>query len=126
MIINAHKDRAMTEQEKSVYEAKAEVLKALAHPTRLWITEKLRKGPCCVCEFVDQIDADFSTVSRHLSILRQAGVIEDEKRGKQVYYHLKVPCILNFMNCVEAVITARVSSQVEMLHCCEMEAKGGA
>jgi len=105
----------MDSKEKMLYEAKASVLKALAHPTRLWMVEKLADGERCVCEFVDDIDADFSTVSKHLTILKQAGIIEDDKRGKQVYYSLKVPCVLNFMHCVEAVIQSKVDAQVAML-----------
>ncbi|MBN2704257.1 MAG: winged helix-turn-helix transcriptional regulator [Pontiellaceae bacterium] len=94
----------MTEQEKIQYAAKTRVLKALAHPTRLWMAEQLADGERCVCEFVDKIDADFSTISKHLSVLKRAGIVSDEKRGKQVFYTLKVPCVLNFMHCVEAVI----------------------
>lgn len=94
----------MTAKEKKQLEAKAAVLKALAHPTRLWMAEQLSGGERCVCEFVDKVDADFSTISKHLSVLKQAGIVEDEKRGKQVYYTLKVPCVLNFMHCVEAVL----------------------
>lgn len=94
----------MTGQEKRQLTEKADVLKALAHPTRLWIAEQLADGERCVCEFVDRVDADFSTISKHLSVMRQAGIVQDEKRGKQVFYTLKVPCILNFMNCIEAVL----------------------
>lgn len=96
----------MTEQEKKEYEAKAKVLKALAHPTRLWMAEQLQHGEKCVCEFVDAIDADFSTISKHLSVLKQAGIVTDQKRGKQVYYSLKVSCVLGFIQCIEAVILA--------------------
>lgn len=95
----------MTAKEKIQYEAKTRVLKALAHPTRLWMAEQLAGGEKCVCEFVDKIDADFSTISKHLSVLKQAGIVADEKRGKQVFYTLKVPCVLNFMQCVEAVLS---------------------
>ena len=105
----------MTKKEKAMIEAKANVLKALGHPTRLWMAEQLAGGEKCVCELAENIDADFSTVSKHLSILKQAGVVEDEKRGKQVYYRLKVPCILNFMPCVEAVIQARVQAQIALV-----------
>ena len=100
--------------EKAVYDAKAKVLKALAHPTRLWMVEKLTDGEHCVCEFVDEIDADFSTVSKHLSVLKQAGIIDYEKRGKQVFYSLKVPCVLNFMHCVEAVIQSNGEAEVDI------------
>lgn len=94
----------VTKKEKSHFDAKAKVLKALAHPTRLWMAEQLADGEKCVCEFVEPLDLDFSTVSKHLSVLKRAGIVEDEKRGKQVYYTLRVPCVLNFMHCVEAVL----------------------
>ena len=105
----------MTDQEKKLFEAKAKVLKSLAHPTRLWMAEQLADGEKCVCEFVDQIDADFSTISKHLSVLKQAGIVEDDKRGKQVFYKLKVPCVLNFMSCVEAVIENEAKAQAELV-----------
>lgn len=104
-----------TGKEMALIEAKANVLKALGHPTRLWMAEQLADGEKCVCELAEFIDADFSTISKHLSVLKQAGVVDDEKRGKQVYYRLKVPCILKYMSCVEAVIKASVKEQVEML-----------
>jgi ArsR family transcriptional regulator len=87
------------------------VFKALAHPTRLWMAEQLADGERCVCEFVEAVDADFSTISKHLSILKQAGIVQDDKRGKQVYYTLKVPCILNFMHCVEEVLRSNAAAQ---------------
>lgn len=106
----------MTNKEKTLFEAKAKVLKALAHPTRLWMAEQLSNDEMCVCEFVDQVDADFSTISKHLSVLKQAGIVEDDKRGKQVYYKLKVPCVLNFMSCVEAVIESNAKAQAALLN----------
>jgi len=89
---------------------RAQVLKAMAHPTRLWMLEQLAGGERCVCEFAATVDADFSTVSRHLGVLKAAGIVEDEKRGRQVIYRLVVPCILNFMECVEAVLAERSRS----------------
>ena len=58
------------------------------------------------CELTDMIDADVSTVSKHLSVLKAAGVVADEKRGVQVYYSLLVPCVLNWYSCVEGVLQA--------------------
>ncbi|MDZ7820330.1 MAG: metalloregulator ArsR/SmtB family transcription factor [Candidatus Marinimicrobia bacterium] len=106
----------MDKNEKAFYEAKAAVFKALGHPTRLWIAEELKKKEHCVCEFVEKINADFSTVSRHLAVLKHAGIVGDEKRGMNVFYHLKVPCILNSMTCVEAVIDAQLQSQIDMIN----------
>jgi len=102
----------MDKNEKAKYAAKARVFKALAHPTRLWMAERLVGGERCVCEFVNAADLDFSTISKHLTVLRQAGIVEDQRRGKQVFYRLKVPCILQFVKCVEAVLEAERSAGV--------------
>jgi len=94
----------MNAKEQADFKARADIIKALAHPTRLWIVDKLADGEHCVCEFYNRLDIDFSTISKHLAVLRRAGIIESEKRGKQVYYTLRVPCILKFIGCVEAVL----------------------
>lgn len=105
----------MKGKEKALIEAKANVLKALGHPTRLWMAEQLADGEKCVCELAEPLEVDFSTISKHLSVLKQAGVVEDEKRGKMVYYKLKVPCIMNFIPCVEAVIQAGIDEKLNLL-----------
>jgi ArsR family transcriptional regulator len=93
----------MTAIAQADYKAKAEIIKALAHPTRLFIVDELSRGERCVCELTDLIDAEMPTVSRHLSQLKHAGIVEDDKRGAQVFYRLRVNCVLNFFKCVEAV-----------------------
>ena len=72
----------MLKYDRNCCKREAEVFKALGHPTRLWIVQQLADGEHCVCEFVEAVGADFSTISKHLSVLKQAGVIEDDKRGK--------------------------------------------
>ncbi len=78
----------------------AAIFKALGHPARLRIVEELRAGERCVCELVDVSTGGWSTVSRHLSVLKSAGVVEDEKRGLQVYYKLSLPCVGTFLDCL--------------------------
>jgi ArsR family transcriptional regulator len=90
---------------RSEMEDRARVMKALAHPSRLFIVDELSHGERCVCELTEMIGADVSTVSKHLAVLRDAGLVLDDRRGQQVFYRLRVPCILNFFGCVEAVIT---------------------
>ena len=94
----------MNRQDKQRLARRAGVLKALAHPSRLLMVEALADGEKCVCELTEMIGADVSTVSKHLALLKQAGVVIDERRGQQVFYRLRVPCILNFFGCVEAVL----------------------
>ncbi|MDC0335846.1 metalloregulator ArsR/SmtB family transcription factor [Pseudodesulfovibrio sp.] len=88
------------------FEERAKVMKAMAHPSRLIMVDELSRGERCVCDLQELVGADMSTVSKHLSVLKKAGIVEDERRGKQVYYRLKVPCILNFFHCVESVLEA--------------------
>ncbi|HLP77306.1 MAG TPA: metalloregulator ArsR/SmtB family transcription factor [Candidatus Paceibacterota bacterium] len=85
------------------YKAQARIIKALAHPTRLFIVDELAQGERCVCELTEMIGVEMPTVSRHLSQLKHAGIVEDDKRGAQVFYRLRVPCVLNFFKCVQAV-----------------------
>jgi len=89
---------------KARFEARAVVVKAMAHPTRLFIVDELSRQERCVCELRDMVGSDMSTVSKHLSILKNAGIVTDEKRGSQVFYSLRVPCILKFFSCVESVL----------------------
>ncbi len=86
------------------YQRRAVVMKALAHPTRLFLVDHLAQRETCVCELAALVGADVSTVSRHLSILKHAGIVADEKRGNQVFYSLRVRCVLNWYACVEGVL----------------------
>jgi len=105
----------MNKNRKAHLEARARVIKAMAHPTRLFIIEELEKEERCVCEVTEMVGADVSTVSKHLSVLKQAGIVLDDKRGNQVFYRLRVPCILNFFGCVESVLENQVREHAAML-----------
>ena len=85
---------------------RAMILKALAHPSRLMMVEAMEKGEKCVCELQALVGADMSTVSKHLAVLKRAGLVAAEKRGLQVFYTLLSPCVMNFFACVESVIEA--------------------
>lgn len=89
---------------KQQLEIRAKIIKSLAHPTRLLVVQTLSEGERCVCELTELIGSDMSTVSKHLSLLKNAGIIQDDKRGNQVFYKLKTPCVLNFLKCVENVL----------------------
>jgi ArsR family transcriptional regulator len=80
------------------------VVKALAHPSRLRIVHALMEQERCVCELRDLCDQDMSTVSRHLSVLKNAGLLTEDKRGLYVYYQLTVPCLANFLHCVDRMV----------------------
>ena len=104
----------MSDISRAKFEARARIIKALGHASRLIMVDELSRGERCVCELRELVGADLSTVSKHLSILKNAGIVEYDKRGVQVFYRLKVPCILNFFNCLEAVLEsqAREASRI--------------
>lgn len=79
------------------HKQEAKVFKALGHPSRLAMVEALSRGEMCVRELTDLVGAGVSTVSKHLAVLREAGVVEDEKQGMQVYYRLRMACVTGFL-----------------------------
>ncbi len=100
------------------YRARADIIKGLAHPSRLFIVEELQKQERSVGELTEMIGADTSTVSRHLSVLKNAGLVFIERKGTTIYYHLRCPCILDFIGCIEEVIETAVTDQLKVLTGC--------
>jgi len=90
------------------YEERARIVKSLAHPTRLYIIDMLAQGEKCVCELTDAIGHDMSTVSKHLSLLKGAGIVRTRKQGTTIYYELAVPCVTGFFACFETVLSESI------------------
>lgn len=98
------------------YKARAKIIKALSHPARLLIVDELSEHEeRCVCQLTELIGSDMSTVSRHLSQLKDAGIVEDEKRGKMIFFRLRVKCLLSFFECIESVMKCNAESHQELL-----------
>ena len=94
----------MTQAQRIQNETRARILKALAHPTRVYIVDRLQHGSLTVHEIADEVDSDMSTVSRHLAALRDAGVLQSEKSGSSIEYSLTCPCIPSIFAGIEIVI----------------------
>jgi ArsR family transcriptional regulator len=105
----------MNAESKQVRKRKAEVIAAVGNPIRLAIVEFLADGEQCVCDIAEAVDAQRSNVSRHLGVLLQAGIVEQRKDGLKMMYTLKTPCILRFMDCIEAVLRQQAEESAEML-----------
>jgi DNA-binding transcriptional ArsR family regulator len=75
-------------------------LKALAHPVRLGLVETLSDKRLCVNDLAGLFPVDRTTISKHLSVLKEAGVLEDQREGREIYYHLRVPCLEEFIACL--------------------------
>ena len=84
------------------YRKEAVVFNALGHPARLWMVQQLANNQeHCVSEFVDALQVEYATVSKHLAVLKQAGILVDEKRGKHVFYSLDCTCVTGFVSCLK-------------------------
>jgi DNA-binding transcriptional ArsR family regulator len=105
----------MNNQHRARCETRAAILKALAHPTRLFMIEELAEKSYCVQELTEMVGLDVSTVSKHLSILKNAGLVKIEKKGKQVFYSLRMRCALNFLDCVEAVLRNQAQDRMDAI-----------
>ncbi len=99
----------------ALFEARARIMKAMAHPTRLFIIEQLSHREHSVCELTDMVGVDVSTISRHLALLKNAGIIKDDKRGAQVFYSLHCPCVLDVFVCIEGVLKKSARSQLALV-----------
>lgn len=91
---------------REAIERRVEVIKALAHPSRLLIAETLMTGEKCVCDLQELVGADMSTVSKHLTLMRKAGVLTCEKRGLNIYYRLACNCLGAFLHCLDELAPA--------------------
>ncbi len=101
----------MTPQEQERLRIKADVFKAMGHPIRLGIIEFLQQREMCVCEIVDQVGTGISNVSKHLSVLKKAGIITDRRDGLKIMYRLTMPCAADFVKCVGGVVLGRLDDQ---------------
>jgi ArsR family transcriptional regulator len=96
-------------------EIRTKIIKALAHPARLMIVELLKEGEAPFSTIHGLFESDKSTVSKHLLVLKEAGIVTSRKSGLDMFYKLEVPCMVDFFGCVTAVIENTVEKQQRCL-----------
>ena len=94
------------------YESRARVIKAIAHPSRLLIMEALSHRPHCVCELTVMVGSDTSTVSKHLLVLRNAGLVESERHGAMLFYMLRSKSVGDMVGSVDRVVRDGLNAQL--------------
>lgn len=95
----------------TVRSRRARVFKALAHPVRLELVERLKDGPVCVCELAARFPLGLPAVSKHLALLREAGVIRSRRDGTRILYHLVMPCMLESFSCIDRLILDQLQAE---------------
>jgi ArsR family transcriptional regulator len=97
-----------------IYEAKAQIYKALGHPIRIQVVEMLAQGEKSVSEIVAQVGAKEANLSRHLGVLKSAGIIKARKEGLNVYYQLIMPCLVSMFSCVNSALVEKAEFHREI------------
>ena len=105
----------LNKSEQLLFERQAEVAKAIAHPLRIAIVNFLKDGEQCVCDIAEHIGSERSNVSRHLSVMVNAGLLEYRKEGLKVIYRLKCACIVDFFSCVSRVLKQQAQDNERLL-----------
>src|SRR4030043_1287446 len=98
-----------------ILELKAEVLKALAQPTRLKILELLRNGERCICEIVPAINGEQSNISRHISVMQKSHLITTRKDGVKVMIKVRDPRIFEILDTVGLFLTTQMQEQTRLI-----------
>ena len=105
----------LNKKKQLLFEKQAEIAKAIAHPLRIAIVDFLKDGEQCVCDIAEFVGSERSNVSRHLSVMVNAGVLEYRKEGLKVIYKLKTPCILDFFSCITGVLKQQLKDSEKLL-----------
>lgn len=96
----------MTSKSREFYDARARIARALSHGSRLMILDLLTEGELCVSDLTEEVELQQSTVSKHLIILKHAGLVATRRKGSMNYYSLanksSVDRILRTLNTVVA------------------------
>ena len=102
-------------KKRLLFERQASIAQAIGHPLRLEIIDFLKKGEQCVCDIAEHVESERSNVSKHLSVMVSAGVLEHRKDGLKVIYKLKCPCILDFFTCITGVLKEQARENRKLL-----------
>lgn len=105
----------LSKKKQLLFEKQAEIAKAIAHPLRIAIVDFLKDGQQCVCDIAEYVGSERSNVSRHLSVMVNAGILDYRKEGLKVIYRLKTPCILDFFACVTGVLKQQAKDNQKLL-----------
>jgi len=90
---------------------KTELLKAMSHPIRLSIIELLGNGEQCLRDITANLQVDTATISRHLSVLKQVGIVEHRREGPHMVYWVSMPCALDIARCLERAVFDRLKER---------------
>ena len=101
--------------EERVIELKADILKALAQPTRLRILELLREGEKCICEIVPALNGEQSNISRHISLMQKSQIVTTRKDGVKVMVKVRDPRVFDILDKVSVILKNQMKEQEKLI-----------
>ena len=101
--------------EMLLYDKQAVIAKAIAHPVRVAALEFVKDGEQCVCDIAEAVGTERSNLSKHLSVMVNAGVLVSRKEGLKVFYRIKTPCVMKFLDCLKDCLKEQIAEQQKML-----------
>lgn len=109
---------------EKITQTKADILKAIAHPTRINILESLRVGERCVCEIIDEVNIEQSNVSQHLAVLKKLDIVSSKKDGLRVIYRVKHEEIFQILSLLDSLISSQMEETMTMLDSLKQKKSG--
>jgi DNA-binding transcriptional ArsR family regulator len=109
--------------EEKILELKAEVLKALAQPTRLKILELLRHGEKCICEIVPAINGEQSNISRHISLMQKSHLVATRKDGVKLMVKVRDPKIFDILDNITTILKNEMNEQRRLIRSMRSESR---
>ena len=100
--------------ENKIFDLQAKFCQTLGNSVRLSIIHLLKDGPQCVTSIAELTEIPQPTISRHLNVLRSAGIVTRERKGMEVYYEIAIPTIVEVCDLMREVLVEQEMFQVEL------------
>lgn len=110
-------NKARIRRDMEAAQSKADILKALAHPVRVRVFETIADGEKTVGELVAMLGEKEANTSRHLAVLRNAGIVATRKDGLNVYYSNRMPCLIPMLACVNQAVCVVAEEHIRIATC---------
>ncbi len=101
--------------DENLIQIESDFLRAIAQPTRLKILYFLKDGERCACEIIPRMKEDQSNISRHLTHMRDAGILESRKEGVSVYYKIKDRRVFALLSLVDEMVRAEIKKKAKVV-----------
>ncbi len=98
---------------EKISQLKADLFKAIAHPTRIRILELLKDGELCVCDIFEELNVEQANTSQHLAVLKKQDVLQSRKEGLRVIYSIKYPEIIDLLGIADKILLQQANETMK-------------